>query len=42
MIEFKDNVDNITPGMLKGFFAGWKNFPSPEKHLEILVTANIE
>lgn len=29
-------AENITPEMLKGFFHGWKKFPSPEKHLELL------
>ena len=38
MITYKDNTDNIYPEMLKGFFisSGWKKYPSPDKHLEIL------
>jgi hypothetical protein len=36
MIIYSDNIENINPDMLKGFFEGWKKFPSPERHFEIL------
>jgi len=36
MIKYIDNVDNISSDKLKGFFVGWPNPPSEEKHLEIL------
>ena len=35
-IVYQDNLDGISADMLCGFFAGWKSFPSEEKHLEIL------
>ncbi len=36
MIVYQDNLDNINPQMLEGFFDGWKSFPSQEKHFELL------
>jgi len=36
MIEYADSLDGIRPGMLKGFFVGWKTPHTPERHLEIL------
>jgi ribosomal protein S18 acetylase RimI-like enzyme len=36
MIKYIDVVDGIKPENLRGFFVGWPNHPSPEKHLEIL------
>ncbi len=36
MIIYKENTDSISPEMLYGFFDGWKIFPTPEKHLELL------
>jgi len=36
MIKYIDNVDNISSDKLKGFFVGWPNPPSEEKHLELL------
>lgn len=36
MIIYTDNLENINPEMLKGFFEGWGKFPSAEKHYEIL------
>lgn len=36
MIAYSDNINNINPEMLKGFFEGWVRCPSPEKHFEIL------
>jgi ribosomal protein S18 acetylase RimI-like enzyme len=29
-------VDGIEPGDLQGFFVGWPNPPTPERHLELL------
>jgi len=36
MINYIDEVDKIKSEILKGFFVGWQNLPSPERHLEIL------
>ena len=36
MIKYIDTVEGVKPEKLKGFFVGWQNPPSPEKHLEIL------
>jgi len=36
MIEYTDSVENVTPDMLTGFFAGWKTPHTPERHLTIL------
>jgi len=36
MIVYKDNLNDVTPAMLTGYFVGWPNPPSPAKHLEIL------
>lgn len=36
MIRFTDQIANLTPANLQGFFVGWPNPPSPETHLEIL------
>lgn len=36
MIKYIDNIENIKSENLSGFFAGWPNPPSKEKHLEIL------
>ncbi|MCD8510521.1 MAG: GNAT family N-acetyltransferase [Bacillus sp. (in: Bacteria)] len=30
----------ITPSMLHGFFVGWPNPPSPEKHLVLLINSH--
>ncbi|NCO27670.1 MAG: GNAT family N-acetyltransferase [Caldiserica bacterium CG02_land_8_20_14_3_00_36_38] len=35
-MRYTDEVDKIKPENLKGFFVGWPNLPSPERHLEIL------
>jgi len=35
-LEYKNNLDRITQEMLEGFFVGWPNPPSKQKHLEIL------
>lgn len=36
MIEYKVDLEGISPKMLDGFFDGWPNPPSPEKHLKLL------
>jgi ribosomal protein S18 acetylase RimI-like enzyme len=36
MVTYTDSIDGITADHLVGFFAGWKNPPSPETHLKIL------
>ncbi len=33
MFTYTDSADGVSPGALKGFFAGWANPPSPETHL---------
>ena len=35
-IEYKKDLNGITEDMMKGFFAGWLNPPSPATHLKIL------
>lgn len=39
MISYTDDLTEITPEMLRGFFVGWPNPPSPETHLQILHTS---
>ncbi|WP_207640674.1 GNAT family N-acetyltransferase [Alkaliphilus transvaalensis] len=36
MINYINSIDNIEKEKLHGFFVGWPNPPSQEKHLEIL------
>jgi len=36
MIIYKDELNDVTALMLRDFFEGWKQFPSPEKLLKIL------
>lgn len=36
MIVYSENIKNITPEMLEGFFVGWNKYPDKNKHLEIL------
>jgi hypothetical protein len=36
MIEYADRPDGVEPRHLAGFFVGWREPPSPERHLEIL------
>lgn len=36
MISYRDTLTDVTPDMLRGFFAGWPDPPSPERHLDIL------
>ena len=33
---YVDNCESILPRQLEGFFVGWPNPPSPEKHRELL------
>lgn len=33
------SLEGISPNMLKGFFDGWPNPPSKEKHLELLLNS---
>ena len=35
-MNYTDCLNNISPQQLQGFFVGWPDKPSPEKHLEIL------
>ena len=37
---YKNSLDNISPGMLKGFFVGWPNLPNPETHLNLLKSSS--
>ncbi len=36
MIKYIDTIEKIKPEDLKGFWGGWSNSPSAEKHWEIL------
>lgn len=36
MIEYTDSLAGIEPHHLRGFFVGWWEPPSPEKHLRLL------
>ena len=35
-ITYQETTNGIRPSDLRGFFAGWPNRPSPERHLNIL------
>ncbi len=35
-IEYRDDVDDLTPDQFIGFFEGWPSPPSPATHVEIL------
>ena len=39
MIKYTDTIQGITASRLAGFFDGWPNPPSPEKHLELLTNS---
>jgi GNAT superfamily N-acetyltransferase len=36
MIVYRESLEGIEPGHLKGFFVGWANPPRPEAHLRLL------
>jgi GNAT superfamily N-acetyltransferase len=36
MIRYTESLDDVAPGMLSGFFVGWKAPRTPEEHLRIL------
>ena len=36
MVKYINTLENITTDNIKGFFVGWPNPPSPEKHIELL------
>ena len=36
MIEYAESVDGVEARHLEGFFVGWPEPPSPERHLELL------
>jgi len=36
LIDYTDRLDELEPGHLDGFFVGWPNPPSAERHLELL------
>jgi ribosomal protein S18 acetylase RimI-like enzyme len=40
MIKYIDTLEGVKTKNLKGFFVGWQNPPSTEKHLEILKNSN--
>ncbi len=42
MIVYQNNLNNINPDMLNGFFDGWKNFPSRIKHFEFLQNSSFK
>jgi ribosomal protein S18 acetylase RimI-like enzyme len=35
-IHYTDNINELQPEALNGFFTGWPSHPSPETHIEIL------
>jgi GNAT superfamily N-acetyltransferase len=39
VIRYTDSIGNLRPDQLCGFFEGWPNPPSPERHLELLRAA---
>ncbi len=41
MIVYKTDLNGITKDQLKGFFVGWKDPLTPERHLEILQNSYI-
>jgi ribosomal protein S18 acetylase RimI-like enzyme len=40
LIVYIDSVEGIRPGQLDGFFVGWPNPPSPERHLRLLANSD--
>ncbi len=36
MIQYKSEINGIEESVLRGFFDGWPNPPSPTRHLELL------
>jgi ribosomal protein S18 acetylase RimI-like enzyme len=40
MVRFTDQIADLSPTNLQGFFVGWPNPPPPETHLEILKNSN--
>jgi ribosomal protein S18 acetylase RimI-like enzyme len=36
MIDYTDSLDGITPDHLRGFFVGWPDPPTPQRHLDVL------
>lgn len=36
LIEYRNTAQGLNPGMLKGFFEGWKNYPSDDKLFELI------
>ena len=35
-IKYKNDIKNLTPAQLNGFFVGWPEHPDPETSLKIL------
>ncbi|SEJ86874.1 Acetyltransferase (GNAT) family protein [Bhargavaea ginsengi] len=35
-LEYRTDINEVTTGMLEGFFVGWPNPPSEEAHLRLL------
>lgn len=35
-MQYKNNLDDISSDMLRGFFVDWPNPPSPQTHLKLL------
>jgi ribosomal protein S18 acetylase RimI-like enzyme len=40
MISYTDSIKGIAAKMLRGFFVGWPNPPSPEIHLRLLANSH--
>ncbi|MDL1901042.1 GNAT family N-acetyltransferase [Anaerolineae bacterium CFX9] len=39
-MTYTDSLEGVTEAHLEGFFVGWLNPPSPEKHLQLLRAAS--
>ncbi|TFE02371.1 GNAT family N-acetyltransferase [Jeotgalibacillus salarius] len=39
-MNFQYDLNGITPQMLEGFFDGWPDPPSPEKHMKLLANSS--
>lgn len=40
MIRYARTIDGLNQAMLTGFFVGWPNPPTPEKHLRLLAQSD--
>jgi ribosomal protein S18 acetylase RimI-like enzyme len=40
-MRYVDSPESVSPHQLQGFFVGWPNPPSPEKHRELLEKSDV-